>query len=301
MERCHSPTFRLKGGNVPQDTPEEVMYDELQGKVAIITGAGRERGIGQGIARRFAREGVDVVIGDICRPFEAFPDYGLGSWEYLVDLAEEIEAGGTRALPVKVDVGAVQEVEAMVEKAKAKFGRIDILVNNAGAAPGGGFVLETSDEAWRLTMDACINGAFYCCRAVIPYMLEAGRGGRIINISSIAGKTGAAAYGPYACGKAALILLTQTLGKEFGGKGITANALCPGAVDTLLYDDELEMISQLYDISREEAHQRFMEEVPIGRAATADDIANVAAFLASEQACYINAQSINVCGGWEVH
>jgi NAD(P)-dependent dehydrogenase (short-subunit alcohol dehydrogenase family) len=277
------------------------MYDELKGKVAIITGAGRERGIGQGIARRFAIEGVDIVIGDICRPFDEFPDYGLGTWDYLEALSKEIEAGGTRALPTRVDVGKVQEVEAMVETTLAQFGRIDILVNNAGAAPGGGYIVETTKEAWDLTMDACINGAFYCCRAVIPHMIEAGRGGRIINISSIAGKTAAAAYGAYACGKGALILLTQTLGKEVGENGITVNALCPGSVDTLLYDDELEMISDLYDITPEEAHRRFMEDVPIGRAATADDIANVATFLASDQAAYINAQSINVCGGWEVH
>lgn len=274
------------------------MYEEVSGKVTIITGAGRPRGIGQAIARRFAHEGAAVVVGDICRSFEEFPEYALGSWEYLETLAKEIIAGGGNALAVKVDVSNSEEVSAMVEAAVKEFGRIDVLVNNAGAAPGSTMIADMLEKSWDLTFDSCLKGAFLCSRAVAPCMTD---GGRIINIASIAGKLGSPRLGAYNSAKAGVILLTQTLAMELGGKDITVNAICPGNVDTLLFEHEVEMVSKAYGLSEEETLRNYNDEAALGRLATPEDIANLAAFLASDQASYITGQSINIDGGIIYH
>jgi NAD(P)-dependent dehydrogenase (short-subunit alcohol dehydrogenase family) len=274
------------------------MYEEFGEKAAIITGAGRPKGIGQAIARRFANEGTAVVVGDICRSFEDYPEYALGTWEYLETLVKEIKAAGGKALAVKVDVSNSEEVSAMVEAAVNEFGRIDILVNNAGAAPGTTIITDMLEKSWDLTFDSCLKGAFLCSRAVVPYMTE---GGRIINISSIAGKLASTRLGAYNAAKAGVILLTQTLALELGGNGITVNGICPGNVDTLLFESEIEMVANAYGLSEEETLRNYNDEAALGRLATPDDIANLATFLASDQGSFITGQSINVDGGIIYH
>jgi NAD(P)-dependent dehydrogenase (short-subunit alcohol dehydrogenase family) len=278
------------------------MYDDLRDKVAIVTGVGRELGIGQAIARRFAREGVHLVLGDICRSLSEFPGYGMGDWEYLESVAIDIRSLGVRALAIKVDVSQSAEVGAMVKAAMREFGRIDILVNNAGTNPGRDYVIAAGEEAWDRTMAVNAKGIFLCCKAVIPHMLQADRGGRIINISSISGKVGGETWGAYSASKAAAILLTQTLAIELGRQGITANAICPGEIDTLMQrKGYLVFLQQRFGLSEEEARERAADESALGRIGKADDIANVAAFLASDQASYITGQAINVCGGTIFH
>jgi len=278
------------------------MYHDLRGKVAIVTGVGRELGLGQGIARRFAREGVHLVLCDICRSFQEFPGYGMGDWQYLESVAKDIQSIGVRALPIKVDVSQSAEVTEMIETAIKEFGHIDILVNNAGTSAGRDYIVAAREEAWDRNFAVNAKGTFLCCKAVIPHMIRADTGGRIINISSISGKMGEETYGAYSASKAAAILLTQTLAKELGRQGITVNAICPGEIDTLMQrKGYLLFLQQRFGLSEEEARIRAGEQSALGRIGTADDIANVAAFLASDQAGYITGQAINVCGGTIFH
>jgi NAD(P)-dependent dehydrogenase (short-subunit alcohol dehydrogenase family) len=277
------------------------MYEDLRGRAAIITGAGRELGIGQAMARRLASEGASVVVSDI--------ELGAGQGQtaeadtlgYLHRLVEDIEAQGGRAVAVACDVTDVEQVQAMVETGMEAFGHVDILVNNAGAFPGAVRLDQMEQRAWDLTLDVCAKGAYLCAKAVIPHMISDGAGGRIINISSIAGKEGFPGYSAYCAAKAAVILLTQTLAQELGPDGITVNAICPGNVDTLMGREEVQTIAQMQGISLDDARREMIEETALKRLATAEDIANVAAFLASEQGAYITGQAINVCGGIIMH
>jgi NAD(P)-dependent dehydrogenase (short-subunit alcohol dehydrogenase family) len=273
------------------------MYAELKGKVVIVTGSGSELGIGQSIARRLSGEGAYIVLCDL-QPSNSLDRPGEGT--YLHSMVEEFEASGGQALAVYADVTMNDQIAAMVEEAKDKFGRIDILVNNAGAFPGANPIEAMEEASWDITMDVSAKGAFLCSRAVIPHLKEVD-GGRIINISSIAGKTGFPTYGPYNAAKGALILLTQTVAREVGGFGITVNAVCPGNVDTLMGRAEMEILSKEHGISLDEAKQILGTEAALGRMATPEDIANVVTFLCSDQASFITGQAINVCGGIEFH
>jgi NAD(P)-dependent dehydrogenase (short-subunit alcohol dehydrogenase family) len=273
------------------------MYPDLQGKVAIITGSGRERGIGQGIARRLAAEGVGVVVSDIAQGSPEESSRGPGTMDYLRQLAQEIQAQGGRAIAVACDVTDAEQIQAAVEAATGAFGHVDILVNNAGAFPGAAPLVQMAEGTWDITLDVCAKGVFLCAKAVIPHMISGNNGGRMINISSIAGKEGFPQYSAYCAAKAAVILLTQTLAQELGPEGITVNAICPGNVDTLMGQEEVQTIAQMRGISLEDAKSEMIEETALKRLATAEDIANVAAFLASEQSGYITGQAINVCGG----
>lgn len=274
------------------------MYEDLKDKVAIITGAGRELGIGQGIARRLSQEGVHVVMSDL-QPANS-PDHPDEA-SYLHTQVKEIEASGGRALALYADVTKNDQILAMVEQAKNTFDRIDILINNAGALAAANNIADMEEGAWDITMDVCAKGAFLCSKAVIPHLAEVKHGARIINIASIAGKTGFPTYGPYSAAKGALILLTQTLARELGGQAITVNAVCPGNVDTLMGRQEMETIAKERGISLKDAKQLLGDEAALGRMALPEDIANAVAFLCSNQASYITGQAINVCGGIEFH
>ncbi len=277
------------------------MYNNLQGRVAIITGAGRELGMGQAIARRFATEGVSVVVSDIGRKFEEEPDYELGTVDYLQSLVEDIRSNGGNAIAIRADVTKSDEVKLMFDAAVSEFKRVDILVNNAGASPGAALVADMEEWAWDITTDVIAKGAYLCCKHAIPHIIAGGRGGRIINISSISGKTGFPYIAAYNVAKAGVILLTQTLASELGAEGITVNAICPGNIETLMGREEIKKIAQTRGISEEQARQGMIAETALDRLGTAEDISNAVAFLASDQASYITGQSINVCGGIEFH
>jgi len=277
------------------------MYNDLKGRVAVITGAGRELGMGQAIARRFATEGVSVVVSDIGRKFEEVPDYELGTVDYLQSLVEDIRSNGGNAIAVRADVTKSDEVKLMIETAISEFKQVDILVNNAGASPGAALVADMEEWAWDITTDVIAKGAYLCCKHAIPHIIAGGRGGRIINISSISGKTGFPYIAAYNVAKAGVILLTQTLARELGAEGITVNAICPGNIETLMGREEIRKIAQTRGISEEQARQGMIAETALDRLGTAEDISNAVTFLASDQASYITGQSINVCGGIEFH
>jgi len=276
------------------------MYD-LKGKVAIVTGAGRESGIGRGIAVRLAREGADVVIADICRSFEEFPDYGLGDREGLEETARRIREAGARALPVVADVADSAAVEAMVGQALEAFGRIDILVNNAGGAPGPGPVILMQESAWDKTMAINATSTFLCSRAVARHMIERGGGGKIINISSAAAKTGGPFLSAYSAAKAAIVAFTRVMAWEVAEHNIQVNAVCPGEVDTELMRWGWRVVSLVGNMPYDDVVGEAVKRIPLGRLETPEDVANLVAFLASSESDYMTGQAINVTGGMETH
>jgi len=272
------------------------MYD-LKGKVAIVTGAGRKLGIGRAIALRLAREGADVAVADICREFEEFPDYGLGMWDGLKSTADEISALGVRGLPLKVDVTDSQAVDKMVAQTMDAFGHIDILVNNAGGVVAPMVVLWMEEAAWSKTLSINATGAFLCSQRVARTMIARREGGKIINIASIAGKGRSPALAAYCAAKAAVLALTRVLAYELAASGIQVNAVCPGEVDTDLQRWGWQVEANFRGVPYDKVVGEEIEQIPLGRLETTDDVANLVAFLASDQSDYMTGQAINVDGG----
>ena len=271
------------------------MYD-LQGQVALVTGAGGQHGIGHAIARRLAAEGADVVVNDVvARPY---PD---AEWGGLDAAVAEIKTLGRRAAAVVADVGDPQHVDRMVAEALEKMGRIDILVNNAGTLAGRDRVpvVELEVDLWDAVQRVNIRGTFLCARAAARHMLQRGGGGRVINISSVAGKRGIARYAAYNASKFAVIGFTQALAHELGPAGITVNVLCPGLVQTERVAPLAE--AAFPDLDPETRVPKFETQYvagnPLGRIADPLDVAKAAAFLASREAAYLTGIAMNVCGG----
>jgi meso-butanediol dehydrogenase / (S,S)-butanediol dehydrogenase / diacetyl reductase len=273
------------------------VYD-LSGRVALVTGAGGERGIGRAIAVRLAQEGADVVVNDVMA--QPYADTTT-RWGGVPTVVREIEALGRGALGALADVGDARQVEAMVSQALERFEQIDILVNNAGSRPGRDRVpvVELEEEAWDEVQRVNVKGTFLCCREVARAMIRRGEGGRIINIASTAGKKGAARYAAYCASKFAVVGFTQALALELAPFRIHVNALCPGLVDT----ERVGCIAAALapeGAATEAYREQLLQEaaaVPLGRVARAEDIARMAAFLASSEAEYLTGLSIPVAGG----
>lgn len=274
------------------------MYN-LKGKVALVTGAGGRNGIGRAIALRFAEEGADVAVNDVVeRPYPADDT----EWGGLSDVVADIEAMNRRAISVVADVSDATQVEQMVEKTVSHFGRIDILVNNAGTKAGKDRVpvVDLAEEDWDRVQRVNVKGVFLCCREVARHLIAQDTGGKIINLSSVRGKQGAASYAAYSASKFAVIGLTQSLAHELAPYQIHVNALCPSLVDT---ERVAHLASALMpnDLSAEEQRAEFVrrseQSVPLGRLAEGVDVAKMAAFLASEESAYLTGLSIPVAGG----
>jgi meso-butanediol dehydrogenase / (S,S)-butanediol dehydrogenase / diacetyl reductase len=281
------------------------MYD-LSGKVAVITGAGGRHGIGRAIATRLAQEGADVVVTDIERSLEAIrPEDRQAGWQGLPSVVSEIEAMGRQALAVYSDVSDGSQVDDMVNRTLERFGCIDILVNNAGSRPGRDRVpvVELEEDAFDEVIRVNVRGTYLCSRAVARHMISRGGGGKIIVISSGAGKRGIARYAAYCASKFALIGFTQSLAQELAAHHINVNAICPGLVDT----ERVDYIAAALALEGQSAqeHRALMirernTRVPLGRVAVGDDIAKTAAFLASSESDYLTGLSISVSGGAEM-
>jgi len=295
---------------------------ELSGKVAIVTGAGGKRGIGRAIATRLAREGADVVITDIMKPPFALdagghpqtPAKGASAAQTLADRDEaegwkgidsvvaEIEGLGRRALGLYSDVTDAGQVREVVERTLGTFGKIDILVCNAGSQPGGDrkLLIDVEEADFDLVQRVNVKGTFLCCREVCRHMVARGGPGKIVIMSSRAGKQGTARYATYCASKFAVIGITQSLALEMAPYKVNVNAICPGLVDT---ERVIYMADALKpkDMSTEDYRQVMLEErariTPLGRAAVGEDIANTAAFLCSDQSDYLTGLSISVSGG----
>ena len=275
------------------------MYD-LWGKVALITGAGGEHGFGRAIANRLAAEGAAVAVSDL----SSVP-YG-GAWAGLGALTAEIEGNGGQALKVLADVTDAEQVDTMVHAVIERFGRLDILVANAGSRPGPDRVpvVELTEEAFDEVQRVNVKGTFLCCRAAARHMLERGDGGKIVVISSTAGKRGVARYAAYTASKFALVGFTQSLANELGPSGINVNAICPGLAET-------ERVMHIADALRQEGEtaedqladmiRRRAEANPMGRITETRDIANMAAFLASSESDHVTGLAVSVSGGDVMH
>ena len=272
------------------------MYD-LSGKVALVTGASGERGLGRAIALRLAEEGADVVVNDIVAQRE-----GSVGWGGLPDVVREIEALGRQALSLVADVSDSKQVDDMVRQALERFAQIDILVNNAGARAGRDRmpVVDLDEKAWDLVQRVNVKGTFLCCKAVARSMIDRGQGGKIINMSSVSGKKGSARYAAYCASKFAVRGFTQSLALELAPYRITVNALCPGLIETERVDDMAAALAP-EGLSAEEYRQQMMTRVtsgtPLGRIGQVSDVAKIAAFLASSESDFITGLSVNVAGG----
>ena len=282
------------------------MYD-LNGKVAVVTGAGGRHGIGRAIATRLAREGADVVVTDIPESVTAIrAEDRADGWEGLSSVVKEIEAEGRQALGIFSDVSDSAQVDDMVQQVLARFGKIDILVNNAGSRPGRDRVLvvDLEEDAFDEVLRVNVRGTYLCSRAVARHMVARGGGGKIIIISSGAGKRGIARYAVYCASKFALVGFTQALAQEMAAHKVNVNAICPGLVDT----ERVDFIAAALAAEGESAeeHRALMVQerstrVPMGRIAQGDDIANMAAFLSSAESDYMTGLSISVSGGSEMN
>jgi 3-oxoacyl-[acyl-carrier protein] reductase len=240
----------------------------LSNKVAIVTGSGR--GIGKAIALKLAEVGATVVVNDI--------------GESADGVAEEIRAMNRQSLAVLADVSSAPDVTRMVETTIATYGKIDILVNNAGITRDQ-LVVRLSEEDWDKVLDVNLKSVFLCTAAVLKYMIKQ-RWGRVISITSIVGMVGNPGQANYASAKAGIIGFTRTIAKEVASRGITANAIAPGFIDT-------EMTQHI----DEKRRQELIGRIPLGYLGSPRDVAEAVAFLASDEARYITGQVLNVDGG----
>ena len=277
---------------------------EFAGKVVLVTGCARARGIGRAISVAFARAGADVVVTDVAaggtrnENEEGLEEKRLG-WKGLDSLAGEIQGLGRRVLTLVGDVSRAADAERFVAEALAQFGRIDVLVNNAAAPHGADrrLIWEVPEEAWDLVINVNLKGAFLMSRAVIPHMLKRGSG-RIINMASVSGKRGTARRGAYSASKFGIIGLTQVMAQELGAHGITANAICPGSVETSRRESTSRRERALVE---RDPNAPVLSLPPTGRVARPDDIARLAVFFASEASDHITGQAWNVDGGTAMH
>ncbi|OGP97175.1 MAG: hypothetical protein A2Z51_05130 [Deltaproteobacteria bacterium RBG_19FT_COMBO_52_11] len=264
------------------------MYN-LNGQVAIITGAGS--GLGRAIAQRLSLEGAAVVAADI-------------NGEAAATVIQEIKDLGRRGLDVPTDVSIEKDAEHMVQATLESFGQIDILVNNAGTGSTG-LIINHSEEDWEKPMRVNLKGSFLCSRAAAREMMTRKRG-RIVNISSISGKSGEEFIGAYCASKFGVIGLTQVMAKELGRFGITVNAVCPGYIWTPMWAEMAKWFKESFPTLAGKSPQEIFENrvrsvTPLRRPQEPEDIANLVVFLASEEARNITGQAINVDGGAVMH
>jgi len=248
---------------------ENVTEVNLEGKVAIVTGSAR--GIGRAIALELARQGADVVITDV--------DESAAS-----STSSEISELGRRSMAIRCDVSRQEEIARLVTKTVEELGNLDIFVNNAGITRDG-LALRMTEQQWNQVLDTNLKGTFFGCQAAAKVMVKARRG-KIVNIASVVGLIGNFGQANYAASKAGVVALTRTLAKELAPRNINVNAVAPGLIDT-------EMTHKL----PEKARQAFLQNIPLGRGGTPEEVARLVSFLCSSASDYITGQCIAIDGG----
>ncbi len=256
-------------------------YRRLENRVAVITGGGQ--GLGEALAERLNAEGARVVIADI-----------------NIEQAQKVADGLKDSMAVKVDVTNYQDTEEMARKTVEKYGRIDLLVCNAAILIAKG-IDEFSSEQWKKVIDVNLVGYFNAAKAVVPVMMQQKKGS-IIQINSKSGKKGSFKNSAYAASKFGGIGLTQSLALELAPYNVRVNAICPGnLLDSPLWVNSLyEQYAKNQGITKEQVRQKYIDQVPLKRGCSYEDVANVMVFLASDEAAYMTGQAVNVTGGQEM-
>ncbi len=244
---------------------------KLTDRVAIVTGCGG--GLGRALAAKMAALGADIVVNDVPEAEDA-----------ANEVAKLVEQQGRTAVVTLGSVTSADDVGAMVADTLERLGKIDILVNNAGITRDS-LMIRMSEADWDLVLEVNLKGAFLCSKAVARPMMKA-RYGRIVNIASVAGVMGNVGQANYSASKGGLIALTKTTAKELAVRGITCNAVAPGFIET-----------KMTEALDEEVRQQWLENIPLGRPGTSEDVAEVVAFLASDAAGYVTGQVLNIDGG----
>lgn len=242
----------------------------LKGKNALVTGG--SRGIGRAIVRRYAEEGANVAF-TCTRITEAVNEF-----------LEELHALGVKAQAYASDAASFEAAHSLVDEVKASFGSIDILVNNAGITRDA-LLLRMNEQQWDEVLDVNLKSSFNMVHAVAPIMMRQ-KGGSIINVSSVVGLSGNAGQVNYSAAKAGMVGLAKSVAKELGAKGVRANVIAPGFIET-----------DMTNVLSPEIKERWVAQIPLRRAGTPEDIAGVALFLASDLSAYVTGQVITCCGG----
>jgi meso-butanediol dehydrogenase/(S,S)-butanediol dehydrogenase/diacetyl reductase len=260
------------------------------GKTIVVTGSGKQKGLGQAILQRFADEGANCVVSD--REIDAEAE----------GVAGELTRRGAQVAKISCDVSKVEDCHALVGQTIANFGTLDIFVNNAGIGFMMKPLLEVDPKDWDTVISVNLSGAFYCTQAAAKAMIAGGSGGRIINIASQAAKTGFPHLPAYVSSKHGMVGLTRATALELGAHGITVNAVCPNHVTTGLGAQQNEYFSELLGFESVAAYLKNMAtRNPMGRPGLASDTAATCAWLASDDAAYVTGEAINVSGGEEMH
>ncbi|MEE4537207.1 MAG: SDR family NAD(P)-dependent oxidoreductase [Erythrobacter sp.] len=264
---------------------------KFAGKTIVVTGSGKQRGLGQGILQAFAGEGAHCVVSDLAIDDEAEA------------VAEELRGRGAKVVAVACDVSKAEQCRALVEAAVDRFGSVDVFVNNAGIGFKMKPLLEVDiAEEWDQVIAVNLSGAFYATQAAARAMVERGEGGRIINIASQAAKTSFPHLPAYVSSKHGMVGLTRASAVELGAYGITVNAVCPNHVTTGLGAQQNEYFSKLLGFDTVEDYLANMAaKNPMGRPGLPSDTAAACLWLASEEAFYVTGEALNVSGGEEMH
>ncbi|MDG2532145.1 SDR family oxidoreductase [Sphingomonas sp. HITSZ_GF] len=283
------------------------MYPDLEGKVAIVTGAGRHGGLGAAIARKLAEDGVRIVLHDLGQTKgDMAPEHGVGAQSELEQIAADLRTLHPGIVTHTADMRVEAEVEGLVARAVAEFGRLDILINNAGVGYLFGPFVEQTQEKWDTVLDVNLRGAFFAMKHAIKQMLSQdevpgwGRG-RVVSIGSRGSKSGSALTSSYIASKHGLVGLTRSVAIEMGPSQINVNMVCPNHVTTGLGSWQNDYMARMRGQTLDEYLEAMRGRIPLGRVGTPEDTANACAFLCSGQARYITGEAMNVSGGEEMH
>jgi len=290
----------VTGGQVSRKGTSTVISD-LNGKVALITGAGGRRGIGRATALRLAALGADVALVDIAWPKASRPADEQDDWDGVHSVAAEVEALGRKGLALIADVTDEQQVQNAVVATLQLFGKIDLLVANAAARPGPDRVnvVDLPETALRHVLSVNVVGSFLCCKAVGKHMVGRKSGGNVVIVSSESGRVAKARLAAYCASKFALIGLMQAFALEMAEHGVRVNAVCPGVVDNARLDWTARTVaeSSSADSARAQIISDASRATPLGRAATSEEVASVIAFLCSNASFHMTGQALGIDGG----
>jgi len=275
----------------------------FKGKTAVITGSGRRGGLGEAIAIRLAQDGANIVISDIGQSRDASTGAEhIGSSDEMESIAEEMRGMGVESSTCVCDVRSLNDVQKLAAHAKETHGSLDIWVNNAGIGYIMKPLLDVTEEDWNAVIDVNLSGSFFGVKSATEVMVAQGTGGRIINIASQAAKSGFPHAQAYTSSKHGLVGLVRSAATELGPHQITINNVCPNHVTTGLGAWQNEYFAEVTGADSVEDYLKAMAgRIPMGRPGLPEDTANAVAFLCSDEAKYITAESMNVSGGEEPH